>query len=160
MEKGKYLNFLKYFKKPSFYWLHYLKITNFRTPIYKSMKAALKVNSFEEYQEAYRKSVEKPEEFWEGIAENFYWRKKWDKVLEWNFKEPKIKWFQGAKLNITENCLDRHLDTIGDKTAIIWEPNDPSEAGRTLTYRDLYEEVCKFANVLKNNGAKKGDRVC
>ncbi|HEY4198666.1 MAG TPA: acetate--CoA ligase [Mucilaginibacter sp.] len=120
----------------------------------------MKITSFEEYQETYQKSVEHPEEFWAGIASNFQWRKPWDKVLEWNFTEPKIKWFQGAKLNITENCLDRHLEKLGDKPAIIWEPNDPAEDHRILTYRQLYDKVCQFANVLKNNGAKKGDRIC
>ncbi len=124
------------------------------------MKSALKIKSIEEYNQVYRYSVEQPEQFWEGIAENFYWRKKWDKVLEWNFKEPKIKWFQGAKLNITENCLDRNLASLGDKPAIIWEPNDPQEHHRVLSYRQLYDKVCQFANVLKNNGAKKGDRIC
>ena len=124
------------------------------------MKTALKIKSIEEYHQVYRHSVEQPEQFWEGIAENFYWRKKWDNVLEWNFKEPKIKWFQGAKLNITENCLDRNLASLGDKPAIIWEPNDPQENHRILTYKQLYEKVCQFANVLKNNGAKKGDRIC
>jgi acetyl-CoA synthetase len=87
----------------------------------------MQVKSFEEYQQVYRKSVEQPEQFWAEIANNFLWKKKWDKVLEWNFKEPNIKWFQGAKLNITENCLDRHLEKNGDTPAIIWEPNDPSE---------------------------------
>ena len=120
----------------------------------------MKITSFEQYQQVYKQSVEQPEQFWESIANNFLWKKKWDKVLEWNFKEPNVKWFQGAKLNITENCLDRHLETMGDKTAIIWEPNDPNEANRILTYRELHTEVCKFANVLKNNGAKKGDRIC
>jgi acetyl-CoA synthetase len=86
--------------------------------------------------------------------------KKWDKVLDWNFKEPKIKWFEGAKLNITENCLDRHLETLGDKPAIIWEPNDPQKIIALLTYKQLHDKVCQFANVLKNNGAKKGDRIC
>jgi acetyl-CoA synthetase len=124
------------------------------------MKTPMKISSFEEYKQVYKHSVEQPEQFWEGVAENFLWRKKWDKVLEWNFKDPLIKWFQGAKLNITENCLDRHLDKLGDKPAIIWEPNDPSEHHRILTYRQLYEKVCQFANVLKNNGAKKGDRIC
>jgi len=124
------------------------------------MKTAMKISSFEEYQQVYKQSVEQPEQFWEGIAENFSWRKKWDKVLEWNFKEPRVKWFQGAKLNITENCLDRHLETLGNKPAIIWEPNDPSENHRILTYKQLHEKVCQFANVLKNNGAKKGDRIC
>lgn len=120
----------------------------------------LRINSFEEYKDVYNYSITEPEKFWAEIAENFEWRKKWNKVLEWNFKEPAIKWFQGAKLNITDNCLDRHLDTIGDKPAIIWEPNDPEEAYRVLTYRQLHEKVCQFANVLKNNGVEKGDRVC
>ncbi|MBD1366969.1 acetate--CoA ligase [Mucilaginibacter sp. ZT4R22] len=120
----------------------------------------MQVKSFEEYQQAYSLSVEQPEQFWEGIANNFLWKKKWDKVLDWNFKEPKIKWFEGAKLNITENCLDRHLEHNGDTTAIIWEPNDPSEDHRILTYKQLHAKVCQFANVLKNNGAKKGDRIC
>jgi len=120
----------------------------------------MKITSFDQYQQVYKQSIEQPEQFWEGIANNFLWKKKWDKVLEWNFKEPNIKWFQGAKLNITENCLDRHLDVLGDKPAIIWEPNDPKEKHRVLTYKELHEKVCQFANVLKNNGAKKGDRIC
>jgi len=124
------------------------------------MKTSLKISSFDEYHKVYKQSVEQPEEFWGSIADNFQWRKKWDKVLNWNFKEPKIEWFKGAKLNITENCLDRHLETLGDKPAIIWEPNDPQEDHRILTFRQLYEKVCQFANVLKNNGAKKGDRIC
>jgi acetyl-CoA synthetase len=120
----------------------------------------LKISSFEEYEQVYKQSVEQPEEFWAGIADNFQWKKKWDKVLDWNFTEPNVKWFEGAKLNITENCLDRHLDTLGDKPAIIWEPNDPNEDHRVLTYKQLHAKVCQFANVLKNNGAKKGDRIC
>ncbi|MBS1522466.1 MAG: acetate--CoA ligase [Bacteroidetes bacterium] len=120
----------------------------------------MKITSFEEYQQAYQKSVEQPEEFWADIAGNFQWRKPWLKVLEWNFTEPNIKWFRGAKLNITENCLDRHLAKLGDKPAIMWEPNDPNEDHRVLTYRQLHEKVCEFANVLKNNGARKGDRIC
>jgi len=120
----------------------------------------MKITSFEEYQQAYQKSVEQPEEFWADIAGNFQWRKPWLKVLEWNFTEPNIKWFRGAKLNITENCLDRHLAKLGDKPAIMWEPNDPNEDHRVLTYRQLYDKVCQFANVLKNNGARKGDRIC
>lgn len=120
----------------------------------------MQINTFEKYQEAYQKSVEQPEEFWADIASNFLWRKKWDNVLSWNFKEPHIKWFEGAKLNITDNCLDRHLIENGDKPAIIWEPNDPEKESITLTYRVLHEQVCRFANVLKKNGVKKGDRVC
>jgi len=120
----------------------------------------MKITSFDEYKQIYQHSVEQPEEFWAGVAETFQWQKKWDKVLDWNFTEPKVRWFDGAKLNITENCLDRHLATIGDKTAIIWEPNDPGEDHRILTYKQLYDKVCQFANVLKNNGVKKGDRIC
>ncbi|MBS1525434.1 MAG: acetate--CoA ligase [Bacteroidetes bacterium] len=120
----------------------------------------MKITSFDEYQQTYKRSVDKPEEFWADIAGNFRWRKPWIKVLDWNFEEPNVKWFIGGKLNITENCLDRHLDKLGDKPAIIWEPNDPTEDHRVLTYRQLHEKVCEFANVLKNNGAKKGDRIC
>ena len=121
---------------------------------------SLKINSFENYTEVYNYSVSHPEKFWSEIAENFLWRKKWDNVVKWNFREPEIKWYEGAKLNITENCLDRHLALNGNKPAIIWEPNDPDEAHRVLTYKQLYEKVCQFAHVLKNNGVKKGDRVC
>jgi acetyl-CoA synthetase len=120
----------------------------------------LQIKSFEEYKDVYEYSVNEPENFWAEIADNFLWRKKWDTVLDWNFKEPKIKWFSGAKLNITENCIDRHLDTLGDKPAIIWEPNDPEENHRIITYKQLHQKVCQFAHVLQNNGAKKGDRIC
>ncbi len=118
------------------------------------------IKSLEEYQQNYQQSVIDPEGFWANVADHFYWRRKWDKVLEWNFKDPDVKWFTGGKLNITENCLDRHLGTLGNTPAIIWEPNDPEEHHRIITYRDLYNKVCQFANVLKNNGVKKGDRVC
>jgi len=120
----------------------------------------MQIKSFEEYQQTYKLSVEQPEQFWAGIAENFLWKKKWDNVLSWNFSEPNVKWFEGAKLNITENCLDRHLAENGDKPAIIWEPNDPERDSITLTYKILHMQVCRFANVLKKNGVKKGDRVC
>ncbi|TKC03714.1 acetate--CoA ligase [Pedobacter frigoris] len=120
----------------------------------------MQVKTFEEYQKTYQYSVDYPEQFWEGIANNFQWRKKWNKVLSWNFSEPNIKWFEGAKLNITENCLDRHLAENGDKPAIIWEPNDPNKESITLSYKILHEQVCRFGNVLKKNGVKKGDRVC
>jgi acetyl-CoA synthetase len=118
------------------------------------------IRTFDEYQLAYQKSVEDPEAFWAEIAQNFQWRKPWTKTLQWNFEEPNVKWFVGGKLNITENCLDRHLETRGDQPAIIWEPNDPNEAGVTLTYRMLHDQVCRFANVLKRNGVVKGDRIC
>jgi acetyl-CoA synthetase len=121
---------------------------------------SLKINSFEEYKNQYQKSVETPEKFWEEIANTFTWRKKWDKTLEWNFEEPNVKWFLNGKLNITENCLDRHLETKGNQTAILWEPNNPNDEAIKLTYFELHQKVCEFANVLKNNGAKKGDRIC
>ncbi|MES2455442.1 MAG: acetate--CoA ligase [Bacteroidota bacterium] len=120
----------------------------------------MQITSFEEYKKTYQLSIDQPEVFWAGIAENFQWRKKWDKVLSWNFAEPDVKWFEGAKLNITENCLDRHLAENGDKPAIIWEPNDPSKDSITLSYKILHEQVCRFGNVLKKNGVKKGDRIC
>lgn len=108
----------------------------------------------------YRKSVRNPEGFWEEVAEeHFQWRKKWDSVLEWDFSKPEISWFKGAQLNITENCIDRHLRIRGDKTAILFEPNDPNEEAEHITYRELHERVCKYANVLKEQGIKKGDRV-
>ena len=121
---------------------------------------SLKINSFKEYKKQYEQSIKDPEKFWSEKAEEFYWQKKWNNVLEWDFTKPAIKWFEGAQLNITENCLDRHLDSIGNKTAIIWEPNDPDEESRHITYRQLFVKVSRFANVLKNNGIKKGDRVC
>ncbi|WDF56576.1 acetate--CoA ligase [Mucilaginibacter sp. KACC 22063] len=119
-----------------------------------------KINSFDEYKKIYQYSVEQPEAFWADVADTFQWRKKWDNVLRWNFTDPDVKWFEGAKLNITENCLDRHLETLGNKPAIIWEPNDPSEDHRILTYKQLHDKVCQFANVLINNDVKKGDRIC
>jgi len=124
------------------------------------MSYPFQIKSQEQYEMAYRVSVNQPEEFWASVAENFRWRKKWDKVLEWNFKEPNIKWFQGAKLNITENCIDRHLKTMGEKPAFIWEPNEPGDRVRVVTYNRLHKRVCQVAQMLKNNGVKKGDRVC
>lgn len=124
------------------------------------MSYPFQIKSLEEYKERYKESVDDPEKFWSGVAENFFWRKKWDKVLEWNFTEPKIEWFKGAQLNITENCLDRHLKDNGDTPAIIWEPNEDDEPHRVLTYKQLHDKVCQFSNVLKNNNIKKGDRVC
>lgn len=121
---------------------------------------SIKINSLEDYQKTYKQSVENPELFWEKIAATFTWKKKWDKVLDWNFEEPKVKWFEGGQLNITENCLDRHLEKKGNQTAIIWEPNNPNDKTIKLTYTELHQKVCEFANVLKNNGAKKGDRIC
>lgn len=119
------------------------------------------IKGLEEYFQVYRKSVDKPEQFWEEIAEeNFVWRKRWDTVLDWDFKKPEVKWFDGAQLNITENCLDRHLYTRGDKTALLFEPNNPDDPAEHITYKDLHERVCKFANVLKAKGVTRGDRVC
>ena len=124
------------------------------------MDVRSRIRTFDEYKEEYQKSVENPEGFWEALAENFVWKKKWDKVLDWNFSKPDIKWFEGGELNITENCLDRHLEERGDKVAILWEPNEPSEEAVKLTYKQLHAKVCEFANVLKAQGIKKGDRVC
>ncbi|MGB5780596.1 MAG: acetate--CoA ligase [Eudoraea sp.] len=119
------------------------------------------IKHLEEYFQVYRKSVQNPEAFWEEIAEeHFVWRSKWDRVLSWDFTKPEIKWFEGAELNITENCLDRHLPTKRNNTAIIFEPNDPKEEAQHITYVQLHESVCRMANVLKENGIKKGDRVC
>ncbi|HRE37580.1 MAG TPA: acetate--CoA ligase [Chitinophagaceae bacterium] len=124
------------------------------------MSYPFQIKKEEEYHAAYKKSIEDPEGFWAEVASHFQWRKKWDKVLDWNFAEPNIEWFKGGKLNITDNCIDRHLATMGDKPAIIWEPNNPEERTRVVTYNRLHKRVCQFAQVLKNNGVKKGDRVC
>lgn len=118
-----------------------------------------KIQTLGGYIHEYQKSVNEPEAFWSRIAENFHWRKKWDKVVDWNFAEPKINWFVNGKLNITENILDRHLYTKGDQTAIIWEPNEPGEEHIEVTYRELYEKVCQFSNAMKAKGIEKGDRV-
>lgn len=118
-----------------------------------------RIKSFEEYKDTYKRSVDNPEKFWDEIAEQFSWQKKWDKTLEWNFDEPKMEWFKGGKLNITENCLDRHLEKRGNKLALIWEPNDPKERYKRFTFKDIHERVCRLANVLKSKGIKKGDRV-
>lgn len=120
----------------------------------------LNIKSFEEYQETYKESEKDRLKFWEHEAGTFYWRKSWDKVHSGGFEKGDIKWFEGGKLNITENALDRHLNTIGHKTAFIFEPNHPDSFRRTITYRQLYEDVCRFANVLEEKGVKKGDRVC
>jgi acetyl-CoA synthetase len=120
----------------------------------------MKIKTFEEYQIAYKHSVDDPEGFWAEIAQQFQWRKPWKKVLTWDFNEASTKWFQGGEMNITENALDRHLAEKGDQPAIIWEPNDPEDEAVTISYRVLYDRVCRFANVLKKHGVKKGDRVC
>jgi len=118
-----------------------------------------RIHSLGGYFHEYQKSVQDPENFWARIADSFHWHKRWDKVVDWNFDAPDIKWFTNAQLNITENVLDRHLFTHGDKPAIIWEPNDPNEEHITLTYRQLHEKVCQFANAMKAQGVSKGDRV-
>ena len=118
------------------------------------------IHSFKDYQDQYNASVQDPQAFWSEVAQDFVWRKKWTKVLEWDFRKPEVKWFMGGKLNITENCIDRHLSSKADKTAIVWEPGDPKEASKSITYRQLHEQVCKVGNMLKSHGIKKGDRVC
>ena len=119
------------------------------------------INSDSDYTNSYKQSIENPEEFWGTLAaENFVWRKKWDSVLEGTLQDTNVKWFNNAELNITENCIDRHLELNGDKTAIIWEPNNPAEAAQHISYTKLHQRVNKMANVLKSKGVKKGDRVC
>jgi acetyl-CoA synthetase len=119
-----------------------------------------KVNNLAEYQAEYQNSVDNPVGFWEAKAEEFTWHKKWDEVLSGNLTDLNVKWFAGGKLNISENCLDRHLANKAEQIAIIWEPNDPNEEARKISYKDLHEQVCQFANLLKNNNIQKGDRVC
>lgn len=121
---------------------------------------ASSIVSFREYQDIYQRSVANPEKFWEEVANDFTWKKKWDKVLLYDFHKPEVKWFQGAKLNITENCLDRHIAERGNQTALIWEPNNPKDEAKKITYTELLENVCRVANMLKAQGVKKGDRVC
>src|SRR5665213_1881157 len=111
------------------------------------MQYPYQIKSLEDYYEIYNISVVKPEEFWAEIAENFTWRKKWDKVVEWNFEEPSIKWFLGGKLNITENCLDRCAKIQPDFPALIWEANDPNEKSRTISYKELLEKMIEFAQI-------------
>ncbi len=124
------------------------------------MSYPYQIKSLEAYHTAWKKSVEDPEGFWGDIASHFQWKKPWNKVLDWNFREPSVKWFDGAQLNITENCIDRHLTDKANQPAIIWEPNNPNDQQRILTYSQLHLKVNQFAHVLKNNGVKKGDRVC
>ena len=120
-----------------------------------------KIKDLENYFKMYKKSVREPRKFWDRIAdENFTWYQKWDKVFEFDMQEAEFKWFLNAKVNITKNCIDRHLAKRGDKTAIIFEPNDPSEAAQHISYNELYVRVSKLANVLREQGIKKGDRVC
>ena len=119
-----------------------------------------KIESLKEYYQNYQESIDNPESFWEHKASSFQWMSKWTKVLNWEFDTPKVEWFVGGKLNITENCLDRHLETRPNQVAILWEPNDPKEKVIKITYKELHNKVSVFANVLKNHGAKKGDRIC
>lgn len=118
-----------------------------------------RIHTLSGYFHEYQKSMADPENFWARVADSFHWKKRWDKVLEWNFEGPDVKWFVNGKLNITENILERYQYTIGDRPAIVWEPNEPDEEGRTLTYKQLFEEVCRFSNVLQEKGVKKGDKV-
>jgi acetyl-CoA synthetase len=120
----------------------------------------LRINSLAEYHSAYAKSISDPDGFWGEIAEHFSWKKKWDQVSDWTFKDFHVEWFKGAQLNITENCLDRHLADKGDLPALIWEPNNPEYPTRSFTYKELHKEVCRTAHMLSSNGVKKGDRVC
>lgn len=119
-----------------------------------------RINSLAEYEAAYKKSVADPQGFWAEIASSFSWEKPWEEVLRWNFDEPKVEWFIGGRLNITENCLDRHLEARGDQIAIYWEPNEDDAEGKTFTYRELHRAVCQAANYLSGIGVNKGDRVC
>ncbi len=120
----------------------------------------MRITSLADYQKTYELSVQEPEKFWAGIANEFEWSKPFTKVLDWSFDDYSVKWFEDGQLNITSNCLDRHLQTIPDQAAIIYEPNEPGDAAITLTYRELYTRVCKVANALKSQGVEKGDRVC
>ena len=122
------------------------------------MSASIK--NFDDYKAEYKESVENPEQYWDKKASQFQWSKKWNKTLEWDFNDLDVKWFLNGECNITENCLDRHLGSFGDKKAIIWEPNDPNEGSKTYTFKQLHEEVCKLANVLIDKGVSQGDRVC
>jgi len=118
------------------------------------------IDSLEQYFKHYNKSVREPRKFWGKIAlENFTWYQHWDKVVDFNMAEAEVKWFTEAKVNITKNCIDRHLAKRGEKTAIIFEPNDPTEEALHISYNELYERVSKMANVLREQGIKKGDRV-
>lgn len=118
-----------------------------------------RIHTLSGYFYEYQKSVTDPENFWARIADSFYWRKRWDKILRWNFEDPQVQWFVNAKLNVTENIFEKNLFTNGDRTAIIWEPSEPGESARHITYSELYREVCKFSNVLLSKGIGKGDRV-
>ena len=118
------------------------------------------ISSLEDYYNVYEHSIAHPEEFWAEVASDFVWKKKWDNVLQWDFQKPEVKWLTGGKLNITENCIDRHLKDHADRVAILWEPNDPHEEPRKISYGELHREVCRVGNMLRAHGIRKGDRVC
>ncbi|MDP4666280.1 MAG: AMP-binding protein, partial [Flavobacteriaceae bacterium] len=119
------------------------------------------IQSYQQYEKARQEAQLNPELFWDKIAQdNFIWKKPWHTTLNYDFSKPEVKWFEGGQLNITENCLDRHLKDRAQQTAIIFEPNDPHSKTEHLSYQDLHQRVCKFANVLQSNGIEKGDRVC
>ena len=120
----------------------------------------MRIRSMADYRAAYQRSTTDPEGFWADVAAGFRWRSPWAKVLKWDFAKADTKWFIGGRLNITENCLDRHLAERGEMTALLWEPNDPAQSSEHISYRQLHERVCRMANVLKRQGVKKGDRVC
>jgi len=121
---------------------------------------AHQITTLQQYQQVYQHSIMQPENFWEEVAHDFDWYKKWDKVLEWDFFKPEVKWFIGGKMNITQNCIDRHLPRCANETALIWEPNDPGADAIRISYQQLHDEVCRVANMLKAHGIRKGDRVC
>ena len=123
-------------------------------------KVIFQIDSAASYHAQYQLAKEQPEHFWNEIAKHYSWRKPWQQTLQWEFETPDVKWFVNGKLNITENCLDRHIDQRGDQTCILWEPNDPKDEAKKFTYRDVLREVCRMANTLKSLGVKKGDRVC
>ncbi len=119
-----------------------------------------RIETFQEYQTVYAESINHPNQFWAEIANSFVWKKKWDTVLSGTFEDANSRWFDGAELNITENMLDRHLAENGDQIALLWEPNDPTVASKSFTYKALHEEVCIVAEMLRTLGVKKGDRIC
>ena len=118
-----------------------------------------KISSLFDYTRKYENSISNPEVFWGEVADHFHWRKTWSKVLDWNFEEPKMEWFKDSKLNLTENIFESLLPTHADKIAVLWEPNDPDSDSVSLTYAELFEATCKFANAMRANGVEKGDRV-
>lgn len=155
----KYNNILRGIGTAEFDFIHLLSLVKLVIKFTGSM-SKYRIRSMAEYHEAYDKSVSDPESFWAEVASEFTWSRKWDKVLDWDFDDFNVRWFDGAELNITENCLDRHLEERGGKRALIWEPNDPDEQAREFTYAELLREVCRVSNILRSRGVKRGDRVC